>query len=107
MVKNLPANAEDTGDECSIPGLGRILEEEMATHSSILAWRIPQTEEPGGLPTLACSSSCWHQRQRRSLRNPECELSQGPSLAKSGSHGEYLLRALCLKLGIGNPVFQL
>ena len=26
------------------------LEEEMATHSSILAWRIPQTEEPGGLP---------------------------------------------------------
>ena len=32
-----------------IPGLGRTLEEEMATHSSILAWEIPRTEEPGGL----------------------------------------------------------
>ena len=28
------------------------LEEEMATHSSILAWRIPQTEEPGGLQSM-------------------------------------------------------
>ena len=31
-----------------IPGSGRSLEEEMATHSSILAWEIPCTEEPGG-----------------------------------------------------------
>ena len=40
MVKNRPANAggRDTG---SIPGLERPLEEEMVTHSSILAWRIP------------------------------------------------------------------
>ena len=44
MVKNLPANAEDTRDVGSTP-----LEEEMATHSSILAWRTPWTEEPGGL----------------------------------------------------------
>ena len=29
------------------------LEKEMATHSSVLAWRIPGTEEPGGLPSLA------------------------------------------------------
>ena len=28
------------------------LEEEMATHSSVLAWRIPGTEEPGGLPSM-------------------------------------------------------
>ena len=46
MVKNLPAN---TGDASSIPGLGRSLKENMATHSSILALRIPWTEEPGGL----------------------------------------------------------
>ena len=46
MVKNLPANA---GDGSLTLGLGRSLEEEMATHSSILAWRIPWTEEPGGL----------------------------------------------------------
>ena len=35
------------GDLGSIPGLGRSLEKEMATHSSILAWRIPWTEELG------------------------------------------------------------
>ena len=45
MVKNLPSYARDTG---SIPGWGRSLEKEMATHSSILAWRIPGTEEPSG-----------------------------------------------------------
>ena len=28
------------------------LEKEMATHSSVLAWRIPGTEEPGGLPSM-------------------------------------------------------
>ena len=39
-------NAEDLS---SIPGSGRSLEKEMATHSSILAWRIPWMEEPGGL----------------------------------------------------------
>ena len=29
-----------------------VLEKEMATHSSVLAWRIPGTEEPGGLPSM-------------------------------------------------------
>ena len=33
----------------SIPGLGRSPEQDKATHSSILAWRIPWTEKPGGL----------------------------------------------------------
>ena len=47
VVKNPPANAEDERDVGSIPGL--TLEEEIATHSSILAWRISWTEEPGGL----------------------------------------------------------
>ena len=39
-------------DMSSIPGLGRPLGGEMATHSSILAWRISWTEEPGGLQAL-------------------------------------------------------
>ena len=45
-VKNLPATQETW-----VRSLGREdpLEEEMATHSSILAWEIPWTEEPGGL----------------------------------------------------------
>ena len=51
VVKNLPANAEDVTDVGSVPELGRSPEEGMATHPSILAWRIPQTEEPGGLQT--------------------------------------------------------
>ena len=45
----IKASACNVGDLGSIPGLGRSLEKEMATHSSILAWRIPWTEEPGGL----------------------------------------------------------
>ena len=52
VVKNLPANAGDGGDTGSIPGWGRSPEECMATHSSILAWRIPWTEEPGGLQSI-------------------------------------------------------
>ena len=48
-VKNPPADAGRAG---SIPGSGRSLEEEMATHSSILAWRIPWTEEPGRLQSV-------------------------------------------------------
>ena len=48
-VKNPPANAGDLRDLGSILGSGKIpLEEEMATRSSILAWRIPRTEEPVG-----------------------------------------------------------
>ena len=49
MVKNLPANAGDSGDAALISVLGRPLEKEMATHSSILAWKMPWTEEPGRL----------------------------------------------------------
>ena len=49
MVKTPTANAGGTG---SILGSGRSLEKEMATHSSILAWEIPGTEEPGRLQSM-------------------------------------------------------
>ena len=54
VVKNSTAKAGDTGDEGSIPGSGFpfLLEEEMVTHCSILAWKIPKTEEPGGLQSM-------------------------------------------------------
>ena len=46
----LPASVGEAEDAGSIPGFGKIpLEEEMAAHSSILAWETPWTEEPGGL----------------------------------------------------------
>ena len=49
LVKNSPSKAGDT--ETWVQSLGQEdpLEKEMATYSSILAWRIPQTEEPGEL----------------------------------------------------------
>ena len=54
VVKNLPANAGDI--ETQLQSLGREdpQEEEMATHSSILVWENPWTEEPGGLQSLGC-----------------------------------------------------
>ena len=51
VVRNPPANAGDARDSGLIPGLGRSLGE-MATHSNILAWEIPWTEEPGGLQSM-------------------------------------------------------
>ena len=54
MVKNPPASAEVVS---SIPGLEDPLEEEMATHSSILAWRIPWTKKPGGLQYIGLQES--------------------------------------------------
>ena len=49
MVKNLPAN---TGDLGLILGQQDPLEKGMATHSSILVWEMPRTEEPGRLQSL-------------------------------------------------------
>ena len=52
VVKNLPASAGDPRDMGLSPGSGRFLEEEMTTHSNILAGRIPWTEECGGLQSM-------------------------------------------------------
>ena len=54
MVKNLPAVQETW-----VPSLDQEdpLEKGMATHSSILAWRIPWAEEPGGLWTMGSQES--------------------------------------------------
>ena len=50
--KESTSNAEDAGDAGCILGLEGPLEEGMATYFSILAWRIPRTEEPGGLQSI-------------------------------------------------------
>ena len=58
VVKNLSANAGDTGDPGLIPLKWEDpLEKEMATHYSILAWEIPWTEEPGGLQSIGSQES--------------------------------------------------
>ena len=48
MVKNPPANAGNVGSDN--------LEKEIATYSSILAWEIPCTKEPGGLQSMGLQS---------------------------------------------------
>ena len=65
VVKNPPSNAGNVG---LIPGLGRLslgwedsLEKGLATHSSILAWEIPWTEEPGRLQSMVGSQKTWTQ----------------------------------------------
>ena len=53
VVKNLPASAGDLRDTGSTPWVRKMpLEVGIAIHSSILAWRIPWTEEPGGLQSI-------------------------------------------------------
>ena len=65
-----PACSEgDAGDTGSIPGLGRSLEEDMATHSSILAWRIPWTEELGELQLQSRTQLSTNALIRSKVRN--------------------------------------
>ena len=75
LVKNLPAV-----QETQVQSLGREdpLEKEMATHASILAWKIPWTEEPGGIQSVGWQSDMaeWlnsnsRQRTREHLRGCE------------------------------------
>ena len=53
MIKILPTNAGDVGLTL---GREESLEKEVATHSRILSWEIPCTEEPGGLQSMRSQS---------------------------------------------------
>ena len=54
LLRGLPGGSEAKASTCNVGNLGLIppLEKEMAIHSSILAWEIPWTEEPGGLQSM-------------------------------------------------------
>ena len=52
MAQTVKASAYNAGDPGSIPGWERSLEKEIATHSSILAWKIPWTQEPDRLQSM-------------------------------------------------------
>ena len=52
VMKKLPANTGDGRDSGLIPGLGRSPGRGHVVHSSILVWRTPWTEEPGGLQSM-------------------------------------------------------
>ena len=61
VVKNLPASAGDVETELQSVGREDPLEKKMATHSSLLAWRILWTEEPNGLQSMG-SQRVGHER---------------------------------------------
>ena len=62
LIKDFHGGSDDkesacsVGDLGSIPGSGRSLEKRMGTHPSILAWRIPRTEEPSGIQSMGLQS---------------------------------------------------
>ena len=90
-VKNLPAKQETW---ILSLGLEDALEEEMATHSSILTWRIPWTEEPGRLRPWGCKESDateWLSNNRASYASL-CYIFVDPSLSLKNPH-------FCLKMG--------
>ena len=62
MVKNLPAMQETLDGS---HGLEDPLEKGMAPHSSILAWRIPGREEPGGLQSMGSQTFHFYVRRKR------------------------------------------
>ena len=71
----MPGDVRDAG---SIPGSGRYPEESVATHSSILAWRIPWTEEPGQLWAMGSQSQTrlkWLSTLGVQVKNAEIELT--------------------------------
>ena len=57
MVKNPPVSVRDSRGVCLIPGLWRSPGVGMATHSSILTWEVPRTEDPGGLQSMELQES--------------------------------------------------
>ena len=70
QVKNLPAMQEMQETQVQFLGWEDCLEEGMATHSSILAWRIPWTEEPGRLqPTGSQESDMTEENELTSTQN--------------------------------------
>ena len=60
MVKNQPVIAGDEGDLVQVLGQEDPLEEQMAIHSSIFAWRTPWIEEPRGLQSMGSQRVRYH-----------------------------------------------
>ena len=77
MVKNLPAVQETQNQSLSQED---ILEESMATHYSILAWRIPWTEEPGQLWSIGLQR-VGHDEEIKQQRVPDLKLASVSSRA--------------------------
>ena len=88
VLKTPPAKAKDVRDTGLIPGLGRSPGRGMATHSSVLAWRIPWTEEPGGLQSRVSESDMTEVTAytHAGLGNPALRARLKLPLASEGPH---------------------
>ena len=85
----------------SIPGLGRSPEEDLATHSSILAWRIPRTEEPGGLQSTGLQR-IEHNWNKLAACTPAATNQMLVACAPPrGCHNQKCLQTLPHVLGVG------
>ena len=97
MMKNLPARQET--QETSVRSLGQevSLEEDMATHSSILAWRVPRTEQPGEL-VCPWSHKEWDTTGQLSMHTHVClGLSRTfPTRILSSSRSNSAFKFLCI-----------
>ena len=77
MVKNSPANAGTAEDSGSIPGSEDPLEEEMATHANILAWKIPWTKELQSMGLQKVGYwACKHHQNIKIHQHPGINLTQ-------------------------------
>ena len=83
-VKNLPASAEDRFNP-RVQSLGQedSLEKGIATHSSILAWRIPWTEEPGGLQSMGLQRVRYDLTTKQHQQTTPWALSRFPEVDNS------------------------
>ena len=71
MGKESTCNSKDTGDAGSISRLEDPLEKEMATHSSILAWKILWTEEPGVIQSMQLQRARHNLASKQQQKYPE------------------------------------
>ena len=76
MVTNLPAVQETQEMQVQSLGQEELLEKKKATHSSILAWKIPWTEEPGGLQSMGLQKS-WTRLSDSTLTSQACMNKSG------------------------------
>ena len=93
LVKHPPASARDEG---SIPGQEDPLEKEMTTHTSILAWGIPRTEEPSGLESMASQRVGHNLATKQHVMQPFCGSEETLLFIKHFHVPDTMINSTCL-----------
>ena len=106
VVKKLPVNAADVRDVGLIPGSGRYTGGGHPDHSSILAWRVPQIEEPGGPWSIRVTKSRT-QLKRLSTHIRQDRQIHGKRMGGRGGTEEILLNGYRISFGSDENVLEL